>query len=48
MTSAATYTPEGVVLTICGATEGWSVLIPDHMTIAAIENHVREIIDWLG
>jgi hypothetical protein len=48
MSSTATYVPgQGVVLTIRGATEGLSVTIPDSMTIQAMQNHVRELQDWL-
>lgn len=44
----AVYVPgEGVLLTITG-TEGLSIVIPDTMTISAMENHVKELRDWLS
>lgn len=47
--SSATYIPNvGVVLAIQGASEGLSVVIPDTMTIAAAENHIRELQAWLA
>lgn len=48
MTYQATYTDEGVVLTICGKDEGLSVLIKDTMLASAMERHVRELSEWLG
>jgi len=48
MTSKAIYTPEGVVLTINGASEGLNLVISDTMLISAIESHVRELVEWLS
>lgn len=46
--SSATYIPgQGVVLTIQGASEGVSLVIPTYWTIQAIERHVRELEEWL-
>lgn len=49
MKSSATFVRgEGVVLTIYGASEGLSLVIPDHWTIAAVENHIKELEIWLS
>lgn len=48
MTTNAVYIPgQGVLVTITG-TEGLSVLIRDDMSVAAMENYIHELIDWLS
>lgn len=43
MTVSATRTAEGMLVTLQGGSEGATVLIPAHWTVAAIENHLREL-----
>lgn len=48
LTTTAVYIPgEGVLVTITGD-EGLSVLVTDQMSIAAIQNHVAELQEWLA
>jgi len=45
----ATFIPgEGTLVTITGPEGGLSVVIQDTMTIAAVQNHIQELIDWLS
>lgn len=39
---------QGVIVVIQGKTAGQSVTIPDHMLISAIENHLKEVRQWLA
>lgn len=49
MTSSAAFKPGvGVILTINGTDEGLTLVIPDHWTIAALENHIKELEQWLA
>lgn len=44
----AVYLPgRGMLVTIQGEGEGHSVLLPEHMTVAAIQKHVAELVEWL-
>jgi hypothetical protein len=46
--SVANYLPGiGVILTIRGTYEGLSIIIRDDMTVSAMENSIKEVIDWL-
>lgn len=45
----AIYLPDrGVLLTIQGKQEGYSVLLPEHMSVWAIQNHAAELVEWLS
>lgn len=49
MITKALYVPDnGVIVTFKGSTQGITFLIPEGWTIAAIENHLRELRDWLA
>lgn len=38
----------GMYVTINGPADGYTILLPEHMTVAAIQAYVREIQAWLG
>lgn len=46
---SAVYLPgEGVLVTIIGKDEGLSVLIHPAMTVAAMESHLADLVEWLA
>lgn len=48
MTMTAIYTSEGMLVSVHGGSEGTTVLIPHHWTVAAIENNLRELVEWVS
>lgn len=47
--TTATYIPnKGIVLTIQGIDQGLSITLPVNMTIAAIQSHAKEVLEWLA
>lgn len=49
MTSKATYVPgKGIVLSLQGAEDGLTIVIPDDWTIAKMERHLTELEDFLS